>query len=146
MKICHLAPKVVYDIDALVEEALLLRDGSTCDDAPAQPSHQTVDNFHPQADILSKLAWEPSALMYGTPGASAETNLSVDLDDDDDDVCNSVCDAAKSCSQSDLMGKKEAGKGASLVPPLAFAATSESCNLRKAIQVGLYYTIKPTAY
>ena len=145
MKIHNLAPKVVYDMDALVEDALLLQNGSSHDDALTHFCRDAADNINPLADVLSKLDWESSALMDVVPGTGAEVTLPIDADGGDDGVCRSSSVAAQPCSEPDLMGKKEEpGEQATLVPPLVFAATSESCNLRKAIQVGLCSTIMST--
>ena len=142
MKIHNLTPKVVYDVDALVEDVLLLQNGSSHGDTLTQSCRNTADNINPLADVLSKLDWESSALMDVIPGTGAEVTLPTDADGGDDGVCSSSSVAAQSCSEPDLTGKKEeSGEKATLVPPLVFAATSESCNLRKAIQVGLCITI-----
>ena len=107
---------------------------------PPLTQHETVvKNINPLPKVLSKLGWESSNVMDDALRVCAGTMLPIDLDNDNhDDMCSSG--STQFCSKPDSIGKGEPSREASFIRPLVFAATSESCNLRKAILVGMYYS------
>lgn len=133
-----LISNVVFDIDSLVEEALLLQQAPS-EDTLTEPPHEIGEAAEPWVCASPKSDGESRALRDNPSRRSADLTISPALGDD---LCATGGGDSRSFSIPDLAEKRKSAAETPVIPPLIFRASFESCNLRKAIQVQyIVYTV-----